>query len=65
MTNAINVLIIIDTVCILATTIKIFTGKDGYKRGIKDGIKYSIMFMNDSVEYFTKKQNKNDSEQKQ
>lgn len=55
MTNAINVLIIIDTICILATTIKIFIGKDGYKRGVKDGIKYSIMFLNGSMEYFNKK----------
>lgn len=55
MTNAINVLIIIDTICILATTIKIFIGKDGYMRGVKDGIKYSIMFLNGSMEYFNKK----------
>lgn len=55
MTNAINVLIIIDTICILATTIKIFIGKDGYKRGVKDGIKYSIMFMNGTLEDINKK----------
>lgn len=55
MTNAINVLIIIDTICVLATTIKIFIGKDGYKRGVKDGIKYSIMFLNGSMEYLNKK----------
>lgn len=63
MTNAINVLIIIDTICVLATTIKVFIGKDGYKRGVKDGIKYSIMFLNGSMEYFTKTQNKKNSEQ--
>lgn len=55
MTNAINVLIIIDTICILATTIKIFIGRDGYRRGVKDGIKYSIMFMNGTMEYINKK----------
>lgn len=55
MTNAINVLIIIDTVCILAITIKTFISKDGYRKGVEDGIKYSVMFLNSSMKYFNKK----------
>lgn len=46
MTDAINVLIIIDTVCILAITIKTFISKDGYRKGVEDGIKYSMAFLN-------------------
>ena len=52
MTNTINVLIIIDTVCILAITIKTFISKDGYRRGVEDGIKCSIKFIKDIAECF-------------
>ena len=65
MTDATNVLIIIDTVCILAITIKTFISKDGYRKGVEDGIKYSMMFLNklfkDTVEYI--KKDKKDTEQ--
>lgn len=65
MTNAINVLIIIDTVCILAITIKTFIKKDGYRRGVEDGIKYSVTFLNklckDTIGYIDKdKKNSNE-----
>lgn len=46
MIDATNVLIIIDTVCILAITIKTFISKDGYRKGVEDGIKYSMVFLN-------------------
>lgn len=46
MTDTTNILIIIDTVCILAITIKTFISKDGYRRGVEDGIKYSVTFLN-------------------
>jgi len=65
MSDATNVLIIIDTVCILAITIKTFISKDGYRRGVEDGIKYSMAFLNklfkDTVEYI-KKDKKNSDE---
>ena len=61
MTDATNVLIIIDTICILAITIKTFISKDGYRRGVEDGIKYSIMFLNGTMEYINK--DKKDTEQ--
>ena len=65
MIDAINVLIIIDTVCILAITIKTFISKDGYRKGVEDGIKYSMAFLNklfnDTVEYI-KKDKKNSDE---
>ena len=65
MTDTTNVLIIIDTVCILAITIKIFISKDGYRKGVEDGIKYSMTFLNrllkDTVEYI-KKDTKNPNE---
>lgn len=65
MTDAINVLIIIDTVCILAITIKTFISKDGYRRGVEDGIKYSMTFLNklfkDTIGYIDKdKKNSNE-----
>lgn len=65
MTDATNILIIIDTVCILAITIKTFISKDGYRRGVEDGIKYSMTFLNklfkDTDEYI-KKDKKNSNE---
>ena len=65
MTDATNVLIIIDTVCILAITIKTFISKDGYRKGVEDGIKYSMASLNklfnDTVEYI-KKDKKNSDE---
>ena len=65
MTDATNILIIIDTVCILAITIKTFISKDGYRRGVEDGIKYSMAFLNrlfnDTMEYI-KKDKKNSDE---
>lgn len=68
MTDAINALIIIDTVCILAITIKTFISKDGYRngyrKGVEDGIKYSMAFLNklykDTVEYFNKDKKNSD-----
>ena len=65
MTDATNILIIIDTVCILAITIKTFISKDGYRKGVEDGIKYSVTFLNklfkDTDEYI-KKDKKNSNE---
>lgn len=52
LTDATNILIIIDTICILAITIKTFISKDGYRRGVEDGIKYSIKFIKDIAECF-------------
>lgn len=52
LTDATNILIIIDTICILAITIKTFISKDGYRRGVEDGIKYSIEFIKDIAECF-------------
>lgn len=65
MTDATNVLIIIDTVCILAITIKTLISKDGYRRGVEDGIKYSVTFLNklfkDTIGYIDKdKKNSNE-----
>lgn len=65
MTDATNVLIIIDTVCILAITIKTFISKDGYRKGVEDGIKYSVTFLNklckDTIGYIDKdKKNSNE-----
>lgn len=64
MTDATNVLIIIDTVCILAITIKTFISKDGYRRGVEDGIKYSMTFLNklfkDAIGYIEKNKKNSD-----
>ena len=64
MTDAINALIIIDTVCILAITIKTFIRKDGYRKGVEDGIKYSMAFLNklykDTVEHINKDKKNSD-----
>ena len=64
MTDATNVLIIIDTVCILAITIKTFISKDGYRRGVEDGIKYSMAFLNklfkDTIGYIEKNKKNSD-----
>ena len=64
MTDAINALIIIDTVCILAITIKTFIRKDGYRKGVEYGIKYSIEFLNklykDTVEHINKDKKNSD-----
>ena len=65
MTDATNVLIIIDTICILAITIKTFISKDGYRKGVEDGIKYSMTFLNklfkDTIGYIEKnKKNSNE-----
>ena len=65
MIDATNVLIIIDTVCILAITIKTFISKDGHRKGVEDGIKYSMTFLNklfkDTIGYIEKnKKNSNE-----
>ena len=65
LTDATNALIIIDTVCVLAIAIKTFISKDGYRKGVEDGIKYSMTFLNrllkDTMEYI--KKDKKDTEQ--
>lgn len=64
MTDATNILIIIDTVCILAITIKTFISKDGYRKGVEDGIKYSMTFLNklfkDTIGYIDKDKKNSD-----
>lgn len=62
LTNAINVLIIIDTICILAVTLKIFIEKDGYKKGVKDGIEYAFTFIQHTIKHANKDSEKDKKE---
>lgn len=62
LTDATNILIIIDTICILAITIKTFISKDGYRRGVEDGIKYSITFIQNTIKYSNKYSKKDANE---